>query len=221
MLTIEAYQKNQKKIAKVNALLAIANHYTIKNNELIENLEGVLDETWKHIFSHADNRDNPIFSSTLLRATTQTKKQLLELLPKAEQYNLTIANDNVKKGMFDILWRSRKELLDATISPTHTKVINKKIISPFNLEKTLLVKIKATAGKSDLCVINCLFNDGKEALLGFENITQNMIKEQITKELKIAMKKMISILKKDIKKNEKLVMHLRKELEPYIVLHKI
>jgi len=112
-------------------------------------------------------------------------------------------------------------LLDATISPTHTKIINKKIISPFNLEKVLLVKIKATAGKSDLCVISCLFNDGREALLGFEDITQNMIKEQITKELKIALKKMIAILKKDIKKNEKTVMHLRKELEPYIVLHKI
>jgi hypothetical protein len=216
MLTIKAYQKNQKKIAKVNALLGTANYYAAKTSELVEAMEGIIEETWKHIFS----TDNKLVADALF-TTAKTKKELIDLIPKAEQYNLTIANDDIKKGMFDILWRNKKELLTATISPQYAKIINKKIISPYNLEKILLVKITITATQKALCVAKCLFNDGNEVVLGFEDIVPNMIKEQITKELGNALKKMIAILRKDIKKNEKLVEKLRKELEPYIVLCKI
>lgn len=212
MLTVEAYRKNYRKIAKIDGLLGEASNQTTIRTDLIEKIDSVTTLAWKRVSIGYDKVDsNPFFQNSLLAH----RLILLEATPPQ------IQEDPIKTGILEIL----REELDG-VNFNHLKeemIINRPVMYPYGFEKINLIKIYAATGEEE-CNLYYVWSDGLqngERTEQNDDIATDMIKEQIDKEIKKLLKRTIKILKKDIKSKRKLDERLRKRLEPYIVADKI
>jgi len=204
MLTVEIYRKNYKKIKAVNILEDEVKQQADIRKALIQKIDSVMTMAWKRV--RIGFKENSLLVN---------KQVLLEIIPPQ------IENDLIKMGILEIL---REEVFGFDFAPIKDEIpINRKIIYPDNnFQEINLVKLFAfTSRGSENFALCYLLSIGQEGQLSQNNIFFNMIKEQVDKEAKILLKRMIKTIKKDIKVKRKLDERLRKRLEPYIVADKI
>jgi hypothetical protein len=203
MLTVEAYRKNYRKIAKIDGLLREASNQTAMRTNLIKKIDSVTTLAWKRVSIGYDKNSLLAHRQVLLEATPPQ-----------------IQEDPIKTGILEIL---REEINGVNFdNPKEEMIINRPVMYPYGFEKINLIKIYVATGEE--CNLYYVWSDGLQSVERTErndNIATDMIKEQIDKEIKKLLKRTIKILKKDIKSKRKLDDRLRKRLEPFIVADKI